>query len=263
MDACPSTEKKFYVTDNVLTQNHISLIPEFWGSFSYNPTYINRAPDKLFNCFIRRVCIFRQSWFYQLVRRNLLDVGNVSYLLDYREKVPGIENKQQLNEYIFQQGNHIFEIEHVAMKNSVPYRNFDTDLDQAIVDSKIGVVIETYFHDNTVIAFSEKVFRNLQLPRPFMLFSSPGAIGILRKYGFKLYDELVDHNYDQDNNPITRQIKILNQIEKFKTVEYSESDLKTFEHRALHNQQLLKDLKNAWPNKFEEVKKQIKQYTEI
>ena len=257
VDACPDVDNKVYVTDNVLTVPHIGLYPEFWGGFSYDPEYLSRPPTKIFNCFINRVCPNRQSWFYQFVRRNLLDIGNVSYLLDYRKMPENCNNKIELNEWIYQQGNHVFEKEHNLFCNRVPYYNFDTDLDQAIMDTKIGIVIETYFDNDKTIAFSEKIFRSLQLPRPFMLYSAIGAVNVLRQFGFDVWDDVVNHNYDTEIDPIKRQMAILDQIEIFKNIDYSQSQLANFEQRCLKNQQLLRLLKTQWPDKLKTVKRQL------
>ena len=257
VDACQLDSDKFYVTDNILEQDHIALYPEFWGSFYYKPEYISRPPKQLFNCFMNRVCPIRQSWFYQFVRRNLLDQGAVSYLLDYRLTPTGIETKQDLNRYIYSLGNHIFELEHEQMQSQVPYCNFSGELDQTIVDSKISVVIETYFDCSGIIAFSEKVFRALQLPRPMILFCSPGSVSALRDYGFDVWDDIVDHSYDQLPHPVERQVHILDQIERFQQVNYSEQQLATFESRAIHNQQLLQKLQQNWPERLKLAKQQI------
>ena len=257
VDACKLDLKKFFVTDNILKQDHIALYPEFWGSFYYKPEYISRSPTYLFNCFMNRVCMIRQSWLYQFVRRKLLDQGAVSYLLDYREMPTGVETKQDLNQYIYNLGNHVFETEHNQMQFQVPYCNFFGDLDQIIVDSKVSLVIETYFDWPGIIAFSEKIFRALQLPRPLILFCSPDAVTALRSYKFDLWDDMVDHSYDQIQNPIERQILILDQIEKFQQVSYTSQQLFDFESRAKYNQQLLQKLKQNWPEKLKLVKQKI------
>jgi hypothetical protein len=250
VDACRLDPDIFYITDNVLEQDHIALYPEFWGSFYYQPEYVARQPIYLFNCFINRVCPMRQSWFYQFVRRDLLNQAAVSYLLDYRSKIDGVETKQQLNQYIYTLGNHIFESEHKQMQSQVPYCNFSGDIDQTIVDSKLSLVIETYFKRDGTIAFSEKIFRALQLPRPMLLFCSPGSVAVLRNHGFDVWDDTVDHSYDQLQHPVERQVHILNQLERFQQINYSNQQLTNFESRARHNQQLLEKFKQNWPERL-------------
>lgn len=245
------------VTDNIVQRPHVALYPEFWGSYSYHSDYVSTAPSRLFNCFINRVCTTRQSWFYQLVRRNLLNSGWVSYLLDYRSMPPGINNKQELNEYIFKQCNQIFKTEHQLMRDRVPFCNFQGDLDQVIVDSCISLVIETYFDWPDTIAFSEKTFRALQLPRPLILYTMPGSVEVLRKFGFDVWDDIVDHSYDSEPNQIQRQIQILDQLCSLTDLVYTTQQLLEFETRAQHNRNILKQLRQQWPAKLKSVLDQL------
>lgn len=240
------------VTDNIVELDHIPLYPEYWGTYSYSPEYVDQEPTKLFNCFMNRVCTTRQSWFYQFVRRNLLWHGNVSFLLDSRNPPTG----KDLYEANFQ-GYEIFEAEHNLMRERVPFINFTGDLDQAIVDSQFSVVIETYFDWPGTIAFSEKVFRALQLPRPIMLYSMPGSINILRKYGFELFDDVVDHSYDHELDQIKRQVMILDQLCEWRDQPFSKDNLVDFEQRAQHNRNLLQDLRTRWPDKLSKALEDI------
>lgn len=248
-----ATLDQVIVTDNIVKRSHIALYPEFWGSYSYHSDYVLTRPTKLFNCFINRVCSMRQSWFYQFVRRNLLHSGWVSYLLDYRKMPPGVSNKQELNDYIFNQCNQIFEVEHNLMKDCVPFCNFQGDLDQVIVNSCISLVIETYFDWPDTIAFSEKTFRALQLPRPLIIYAMPGSVEALKKYGFDVWDDIIDHSYDTESNQIQRQIQILDQLCSLRDLTYTDQQLIEFESRAQHNRNILKQLRKQWPVKLKSV----------
>lgn len=241
------------VTDNIVNRPHIDLYPEFWGSFGYQPEYEPRKPSRLFNCFMNRACTTRQAWFYQFVRRNLLHNGSVSFLLDYREMPPGVVSKQDLYEYNYNQGYSIFEAEHNLMRDRVPFCNFAGDLDQVIVDTCISLVIETYFDWPDTIAFSEKIFRALQLPRPVILYSMPGSVEALRKYGFDVWDDIIDHSYDKEPDQIQRQIQILDQLCRLRGLDYTDKQLEEFESRAQHNRNLLQQFRLQWPNKLKNV----------
>lgn len=249
--------EQLVVTDNIVKRPHVALYPEFWGSYSYHSDYVYTKPSRLFNCFINRVCTTRQSWFYQLVRRNLLNSGWVSYLLDYRNMPAGINNKQELSEYIFKQCNQIFETEHNLMRNRVPFCNFQGDLDQVIVDSCISLVIETYFDWPDTVAFSEKTFRALQLPRPLILYTMPGSVEVLRKFGFDVWDDIVDHSYDSEPNQIQRQIQILDQLCALRDLAYTNQQLIEFESRAQYNRNILEQLRQQWPSKLKSVLDQL------
>lgn len=240
------------VTDNIVYGPHIALYPEFWGIFGYEPRYVNRVPVKTFNCLINRVCRFRQTWFYQLIRRNLLDQGWVSFRLDSRLEPRGAA----LYDLNFQ-GNEIFQAEHLSMRHRVPFCNFHGDLDQVMVDSCVSLVIETYFDRIDTIALSEKIFRALQLPRPFWLFGSPGAVAVLRQHGFDVWDDWIDHSYDSEPNAVTRQIHILDQIQHWVHRGFSATDLANLELRARANRKLLQQLRQVWPDRLQQVCEQL------
>ena len=252
-----ATLTKRVVTDNVVNRPHIDLYPEFWGSFGYRSEYKSQRPTRLFNCFINRVCTTRQSWFYQFVRRNLLHAGWISFLLDYRKLPPGVVSKQDLYEYNYNQGYNIFEAEHNLMRDRVPFCNFEGDLDQIVVDSCVSLVIETYFDWPDTVAFSEKTFRALQLPRPVLLYSMPGSVEVLRKYGFDVWEDIIDHAYDVEPDQIQRQIKILDQLCNLKDLTYTDQQLEHFELRAQHNRDLLQKFRSQWPDKLKNTLDQL------
>jgi len=246
------------------TFKYFNLSPEFWGQCRYDAEYSNNLPTKTFNCFINRTDPMRQSWFYQLVRRNLIDEGHVSFRLAYRDNDykhinndSSIYEKQELYNWIFDKGLEIFKKEHNLMIDKVPFCNFTSDLEQCIIDSKISLVIETYFHCRDYISLTEKIFRQLQLPRPFVLYCNPGAIKLLRDHGFDVYDDYVDHSYDSYDNDIEKQVRLLDIIDNFRNISYNEQMLTDFEQRASHNRSLLDDLKKKWPDKLKKFKKYI------
>ena len=240
------------VTDNIVQLAHIPLYPEYWGTYSYESDYIYQKPTKLFNCFMNRICSFRQSWFYQFVRRNLLQNGNVSFLLDSRRSPRG----KELYELNFQ-GNEIFESEHILMRDQVPFINFTNDIDQVIIDSQFSLVIETYFDSPGTIAFSEKIFRAIQLPRPILLYSMPGSVKVLKDYGFELFDDIVDHSYDSEPNAVKRQVMLLDQLCAWQNQSFTEQNLIDFEQRIKHNKNLLQNLRSQWPDRLNTVTEQL------
>lgn len=249
----PNTYRRL-VTDNIVDQQHIALYPEFWGTFSYAPQYQSRPPQRIFNCFMNRICTTRQSWFYQFVRRNLLHHASVSFLLDSRESPRG----KDLYEKNFQ-GYEIFEAEHELMRDHVPFCNFNDDLDQVIVDTHLSLVIETYFDWPRTIALSEKVFRALQLPRPLLLFAAPGAIAALEEHGFDLYRDIVNHDYDLEPDPIQRQIQLLDQLCAWRDRTYDKQQLNQLELRAQANRNRLVQLRSRWPQKLKNVLSELAQ----
>jgi len=256
-----NSDHKYTVSDNYIkNESYIALWPEFYGNYLYNAEFQDRAPDRLFNCFMNRACSFRQSWLYQFQRQGLIDDGYITYNLDYRSKdFYHLKGTVDLFDALYHNGNNqIFEKEHHILHDKVPFFNLTNGLEQTIIDSKVSIVIETYFSNENAVAFSEKIFRVLQLPRPFLLFCASGAVDFLRRLGFDVYDDLIDHRYDQAPDPIHRQMAILKQLNRIKKLDYTDELQQDFYQRARHNQQILLQLKTAWPDKYKSVLEQIK-----
>lgn len=246
------SDAAIWITDSVIPTDHVALHPEYWGIYSYTPIYQNRLPVRLFNCFINRICPNRQSWFYQFVRNDLLSKGYVSFRVSTNRTPYKNLDPISANDAVFNFCNHIFQQEHNQMRQQVPFCNFTGSLDQVIVDSKISLVLETC-HDNPNIFFTEKTFRALQLPRPFVIFAYPGAISILRNYGFEVWDDLVDNRYDTIIDHRAREKMILNEVKRFDQIEYDERTLAIFEAKAQYNRSLLTRLRIRWPGRLKSV----------
>jgi hypothetical protein len=214
------------VTDNhsmiPVTGKVHSVLPEFWGQWKYTPEYINRNATIGYNCFMSRERGDRDRMFKRLQKRKILTHGFVSYLA---------------------QG----------------YNTVDSHgtLEQCTIDSNISVVMETYTLD-TKIVFSEKIFRALQLPRPWLLYCSPYSIELLKTHGFDVLEDYVDIAYDTITNHWKRMDAILDQLRTFINKKYTRRDYERFEQAATHNQQLLAQFAMDWPIRLECVKLYIR-----
>ena len=107
------------------------------------------------------------------------------------------------------------------------------------------------------VVFSEKLFRALQLPRPWMLFCSPQSVKLLKSYGFDVLDDYVDHGYDEEFHKGNRMNMLLDQLETFADRVYTRRDYERFEVAAATNKQRLDGCAENWPQKFAAVKKAI------
>jgi hypothetical protein len=222
----------YYSTDQILTE------------------FENLSVEKDFACPINRLDPNRQSWFYLLIQKNMLDRGFVSFNLDNSRSQESIQNltPYQAFEKLYQDYMLNFSEEHKIAKKIVPYRNFpaDENLDAVIMKSRFNIILETYFSFNDQIMMTEKTIRSLRLPRPWLLYGAAGSVAQLRKWGFDILDDLVDHrSYDTIEHPIERQTKILEiaqQLLEFDTVKHWQR-LKT---AAFVNNEVLVRWKNAF-----------------
>lgn len=240
------------ITDNVpLTvagPNLLLPLPEFWSIWQFDPVYESRPATWAFNCFMHRARGDRNTFFYELLRRNLLQQGLVSYNCSRDEYLKQYANLDRPD----------YEVEHAQGLAHIPYNNVESNgtLEQCIIDSRVSLVIETYTSDSHIV-FSEKIFRALQLPRPWLLYCSPGAVSCLRDHGLDVLDDMVDHSYDHTVQHGRRQALILDQLATFVDRDYTQSDYARFDQACIHNQQLLRSWQQAWPDRLAQLLEQI------
>lgn len=240
------------------------LDKSFYGIYyyPYDLEENNVSPSKKFNCFINRMDPIRQSWLYQLIRRKLFDQGYVSFNMDISRCPEDVVNLSEIEafEYQYQKFLSIFTDEHEFIKNAVPYKNFEDhgDITHVVYDSKFSIVLETYFDNNDVVTYSEKTFRALQIPRPWILFSHKHAVRHLRDMGFDVLDDLVEHDlYDNLDSEIERQTQLLNISVRMVDQNFNYQRLR---QAAEHNQKLLKNFSSTWVDDFNRCLKQAIQF---
>lgn len=252
----------------------INVLPEFWHIF-YMPGFsieTNTVPLKKFNCMMNRATHERTFAFHYFFERNLINNNIISYnCFDPNNHDAQWENvvvnhrNGALQDLSLENRVKAFVQSHDAQR--YPYR-LETLLDilnsstlplmlddhitceSAAINSEITVVIESYV-DNEVIAFSEKIFRALQIPRPWLLFCGAGSVKILRDYGFDVLDDIVDHSYDIIDNYADRFDCLMEQIDKINFNEERCIEAVTT------NKKLLESYQETWPEKLNEIHKQL------
>lgn len=106
-------------------------------------------------------------------------------------------------------------------------------------DSYCHVVIETLFDvDQSGGAFlTEKTYKCIKFGQPFVIAGGPGSIAALRAAGYRVFDHVIDHGYDeiQDNNQrwkvLRREIQRLRSLDLHSVFKSCMADLQ-------HNQDL-------------------------
>lgn len=247
------------VTNNWLAPGQLDpsryqQFPNSWyGLYAGNVPIEVTKPTHRFNCFINRMDPIRQSWLYQLVRRGIFDQGLISFNMDVsrlplsESRLP-TDNPHEVFEKQFQHYLQIFSDEHHFVKSQVPFKNFDIDLDSAIMKTDFSIVLESCFCDNRLITFSEKIFRCLKLPRPWVLFAMKNSVAYLRDMKFDVLDDLVNHSYDSLDCEKERQSAILDQVEVLCQKTLSSLQIKRCEQAAIYNQNLLQEMNNKFYN---------------
>ena len=218
----------------------------------------DHKPTRLFNCFIQRVDSVRQSWFYFLHNRKLLDKGYVSFLLrQYESYFP---DGQPLSEVeLFDYIHHNYQLNHLShfqsafesLRSSVPYRNFNesNNLVTTILDSKYSLILETVATEDDVGRWSltEKLMRSLQLPTINLFFAQKGTAKHLKNLGFEIEDVMLSID---DKTWIERQKLLLDMLEDDRIILTTDA-----KEKALHNRDLLEQWKKEIfaPSFFQDV----------
>ena len=224
--------------------SYVNLAPEFWHIYRCKKLSDAIYPVKQYNVFMNRISGERLLLLYKLHEAELLDEGYVGFNCLYHDRDPDVaQRRANFDRVHAETGWHKWDGAHQQLRNKMPL-HLKMDPDTAALASRITLVVETYVSD-TVIAFSEKIFRSLQTPRPWVLFCSPGSIAVLRDTGFDVLDEEVDHSYDAIVDDEQRIDAILAQIQKplkFNPNRYAQA--------VQTNQQLLDQLAVQWPSKL-------------
>lgn len=91
------------------------------------------------------------------------------------------------------------------------YKNrYDYGVPKEYFYSFIEIVTESYVNFSS--HFSEKSYKPLFYKKPFITFAGPYYYTTMKKYGFELYDELFDYDFDTNENVEERISDILFQL---------------------------------------------------
>ncbi len=115
------------------------------------------------------------------------------------------------------------------------------------MNSYINIVTESQFRDDfNVIHVSEKSLR------PFAYFNLPLIVGTQNhvkymkdKYGFDFYDDLINHDYDNQKSIANRITMIIDEVIRLKNEKENVINFyKQNTHRLINNQKIISEIKN-------------------
>lgn len=214
--------------------------------------------DRDFNLFINRADVHRLWWFYKIIELDLLDRGYVSYIgSTKRSSRPELTAAQFVDalhqQYFFPHNATAYEF----ARQRVPYQNFEDrgDLRGQMTRSKVSIVIETYIDRPDLASFSEKIFRAIQTPRPWVLSAATGTVDRLRKLGFDVFDQYIDHDYDSlctSLDMTARNDLILQQVMRIKDMTVTDAVLQDWHQRYRNNMEILANWHARWKQDFRE-----------
>lgn len=226
-------QKDFIVVDAGYNTNgtypHISTNPFVDNPFLNLTTVIkNPVPfsqrKTFYNSLSRNPKIFRLLFTLELINRNLLSDGCVSFGVsdDYGDDMYEV--------LIPEQHKHLFPI----YADGVVRRNKYTETYPAsAIDSLIKIVLESTYDDAIVsgtqknycggvcsdrIFLTEKTFFAFQSYQIPLFVTVRGHVQAVRDYGFDVFDDIVDHSYDKESDPDKRIKMVVDELQRLMTI---------------------------------------------
>lgn len=136
---------------------------------------------------------------------------------------------------------------------SDPTNTHALEINDACNSSNLNIVIENFSnqHDGFI---SEKTYRPMYLKKPFIVYSMPGCLEILRKLGYKTFHPYIDESYDLEDDVIKRRKLIFKEITRLNKMPYEDlqSLVTTMSAICSHNHRVLVNhhYHAGWPDKF-------------
>ena len=256
------------ITDNrvnVPTQYKVCQLPaSFFGIYAHEPALTKWTPDRRFNFSVNRMDAKRLLLFLELQLRSMdmpnaeqLDYVNFncwSWDGDNASNIGLLSNFERQYNQLEQQFHTVYDNTYSRLLPQIPFRNHKLEHELAHVQAHLNVVAETYSSDTTV-ALSEKTFRALCLPVPWMLYSGKHTVAYLNSLGFDVMLDVIEHRYDSmiENKTAAYGDKMVDFLfEGVEAVERMQANLpqQRAEQAATTNQQRLAEMKQSWPQDF-------------
>jgi hypothetical protein len=200
----------------------------FWPTYLIHYTYppietqLNNLKYKkietLFSYYNRRPKKHRGLFLEKLFINNLFEFGNISWHL--------------LTEENFADTHYQFEF----WKEIQLIPNTEDDGDSYKIkffddNSLFHIVGETETNKNFI---TEKTYRTIFIEKPFIIFGSKNANLCLKKYGFDVYEELINYEFDEKEKIEERLDGIIHELIKLKK-ENLPNLFESIEHKVKHN----------------------------
>jgi|15BtaG_2_1085339.scaffolds.fasta_scaffold00255_19 hypothetical protein len=121
--------------------------------------------------------------------------------------------------------------------------NYENAILQAYDESYFSLVAETNYYQKTIFQ-SEKIFKPIMMLQPFVVAAEPGAIQAMRDLGYDVFDDYLNHSYDEIKDHMERMIALFNEVERLSAIPHKTWQNWRFEMLP-RNQQNLAKLQNA------------------
>lgn len=263
------------ITDNYpvcATPYRVLRLPtSYWGTYSYQPQQQNWDPQRRWNLNLNRIDTKRLTIFFELMRHSQIDHPQQAdcQIFDTSQDWANlnchgtrliqetarhkqdrfIETFAQLSQSQQQKYQLFFD----QILFEIPYKNWNQDLETSHLSAWLNLVVETY-SNNHAIAFSEKIFRALQTPCPWMLYGGKYSVNHLIALGFDVFTDLINHRSDHmdeqhtsefGDRPVVFMADARAAVEHMQTLD-RDWLIQRCHTAAQHNQRLLSSLRDQW-----------------
>lgn len=259
------------ITDNrinVPTQYKVYQLPQsFYGIYSHQPALSTWKPQRRLNFSVNRIDVSRLLLMLEIYHRSRLDpqlatLDHInfncwSWAGDNSSQEGLQENFQREWEILRNDYHSVYQQSFQELKEQMPMINHTLSHEESHVSSWINVIVETYSSDNN-IALSEKIFRAMCLPVPWIVYAGKHTVAYLHSMGFDVISDVVPHAYDSmiENGTAAYGDKMVDFIYegvdaviRMKTQRFQTLAQRTGQ-AAAHNQRRLAELKAQWPRDF-------------
>jgi hypothetical protein len=237
---------------NVYTTNQIPKIASY-TLYNFNIPEFKLNKEYFFSCYNGHARLHRYATIIHLKKEGLLDFTDYSLIYNKKFNVSNYENYFNVNEYSKEIGE-VMEIEHKSsqyedrkfleryLKND-HIDNMGLNNYNHYKESYVSIITETFFESNQ-ISITEKSFRPFAFYQIPIIVSTYGHINEMRKrYDFDWFDDIVNHDYDEIENPKKRLESIKNELVKLFSNKSKIIDFyKNNQDRFFKNRELLKKI---------------------
>jgi hypothetical protein len=229
--------------------------PTFEEHIKYKESNIDKI--KTFACLNKRIRLQR-VWFYNYLHSSgLLDKGLVS-MNTFERHGYYFEGESISNERIDKISIGLPLLVHEKRNDEFDdnfyIRRFN---DQICLDTYMTVISEAHCGDSDETMFlSEKTFKVIACNHPFMIMGNKDSMRMMRKMGYKTFDNFIDQKYD--SLPTHQRLQTI--IESIRNVDNVENKLEWFklmESDIKHNQETLIGKLFKFPEAYTQLKKLI------
>lgn len=257
------------ITDNwcaVPTQYTVLQLPtSFFGIYQHQPAAPAWQPDRRFNFSVNRLDTKRMLLMLELWHRSrynpdadlqdLINFNCWSWNGDNKSDLGLRSNFEQQWQQLDSQYHSVYQETYDDLVPRMPLRNHDLSHEASHVHAWINIVMETYSSDTTV-ALSEKIFRAMCMPVPWMVYSGRNTVAYLHSLGFDVMRDVIEHRYDGmiENKTAAygdKMVDFLFEATDFVQAAQTNDDLAArCQSAANTNRRLLTNMAQQWPRDF-------------